>query len=312
MSDAVNVKELRPVFSPEQIACRVRELAEEINECYGLEPLVVVCVLKGGFLFFSDLVRFLHHDNLELDFVRLSSYGKKASSPGHVIFSKDIEIDIRDQTCPDRGRCGGQRAQHAFSPGSVRGPQAAQLAPCSLVDKQSVGRPTCESGFCGIQTEQGLYRGVRHGLCRTLSRFARRLRNHTGIDIPARSRLMFLWSSGMEVKCPHCSSRFNLPDSLAKAGAKLRCSVCKTVFPFQPEPLDREGTLPESGVAPAARNKERPGRRKLWFALLLLLGLAGGAYWHYASRDAVKPLSEPGACQEGGIAHHAQCAPILC
>lgn len=96
----------------------------------------------------------------------------------------------------------------------------------------------------------------------------------------------------MEVKCPHCSSRFNLPDSLAKAGAKLRCSVCKTVFPFQPEPLDREGTLPESGVAPAARNKERPGRRKLWFALLLLLGLAGGAYWHYASRDAVKPLSE--------------------
>ncbi|WP_300883193.1 zinc-ribbon domain-containing protein, partial [uncultured Desulfovibrio sp.] len=34
----------------------------------------------------------------------------------------------------------------------------------------------------------------------------------------------------MQVKCPQCSSRFNLPEALAKPGAKMRCSVCKTVF----------------------------------------------------------------------------------
>ena len=52
------VKELKPVFTPEQIAARIQELASEINAEYGDEPLVAVCVLKGGFMFFSDLVRF--------------------------------------------------------------------------------------------------------------------------------------------------------------------------------------------------------------------------------------------------------------
>lgn len=96
----------------------------------------------------------------------------------------------------------------------------------------------------------------------------------------------------MEVKCPHCSSRFNLPDGLAKAGAKLRCSVCKTVFPFQPEPRVSGDELPEDGEMPLARKKQRFGRPRLWFAALLLLCIGGGAYWHFASREAARPLTE--------------------
>ena len=95
MAEEIRVKELKTVFSPEQIAVRVRELAVEIDALYGQEPLVAVCVLKGGFIFFSDLVRTLHNHNMELDFVRLSSYGKNSSSSRHVIFNKDVEVDIR-------------------------------------------------------------------------------------------------------------------------------------------------------------------------------------------------------------------------
>lgn len=96
----------------------------------------------------------------------------------------------------------------------------------------------------------------------------------------------------MEVKCPHCSSRFNLPDGRAKAGAKLRCSVCKTVFPFQPEPCVPGDELPEGGEMPLARKKRRFGRPRLWLAALLLLCIGGGAYWHFASREAARPLTE--------------------
>ena len=39
------VKELKPVFTPEQIAARIQELAAEINAEYGDEPMVAVCVL---------------------------------------------------------------------------------------------------------------------------------------------------------------------------------------------------------------------------------------------------------------------------
>ena len=55
---------------------------------------MAVCVLKGAFIFFSDLARALKNPNLELDFVRLSSYGMNSESSKHVIFGKDIETDI--------------------------------------------------------------------------------------------------------------------------------------------------------------------------------------------------------------------------
>ncbi|MBQ7584625.1 MAG: zinc-ribbon domain-containing protein [Desulfovibrionaceae bacterium] len=50
----------------------------------------------------------------------------------------------------------------------------------------------------------------------------------------------------MEVKCPNCSSRFNLPDEMANTGRKLRCSVCRTVFP-----LDLPATPKETAPEPA-------------------------------------------------------------
>ncbi|MBO4301027.1 MAG: hypoxanthine phosphoribosyltransferase [Desulfovibrio sp.] len=93
----ISVNELKPVFTKEQIATRVHEMAAEIDAVYGDEPLVAVCVLKGAVVFFSDLTRSLHNKNLEMDFVRLSSYGRQSSSSKHVIFNKDVEIDLCDK-----------------------------------------------------------------------------------------------------------------------------------------------------------------------------------------------------------------------
>ena len=69
------VEHLRIVYDENMIRTRVRELAKEIDSLYGDEPLVIVCVLKGAFLFFSDLVRALTISP-ELDFVRLAGYEK--------------------------------------------------------------------------------------------------------------------------------------------------------------------------------------------------------------------------------------------
>ena len=45
MAETLRVKELKSVFTPEQIAVRVRELGVEIDGLYGQEPLVAICVL---------------------------------------------------------------------------------------------------------------------------------------------------------------------------------------------------------------------------------------------------------------------------
>ena len=63
------------------------------RQLYKDEPLVVVCVLKGAFMFFSDLVRHLTCKP-ELDFVRLASYGSAAQRSKTITFTKDVEIPL--------------------------------------------------------------------------------------------------------------------------------------------------------------------------------------------------------------------------
>lgn len=94
----------------------------------------------------------------------------------------------------------------------------------------------------------------------------------------------------MEVRCPNCSSRFNLPEQFAKAGTKLRCTVCKTVFAFDPaEQLATQGPLPDMPV------KGRGRLGKILGVLLLVLVCAGGGYGYFkyfASTPASPPTEQ--------------------
>jgi len=90
----MRIKELKQIYDEEQIQARVAELAAEISALYDGEVLVVVCVLKGGFMFFSDLTRRLEGPQVETDFVRLASYGRGATSSRTVSFVKDVELSL--------------------------------------------------------------------------------------------------------------------------------------------------------------------------------------------------------------------------
>ena len=90
----MRIKELKPIYNEEQIQTRVAELAAEISALYDGEDLVVVCVLKGGFMFFSDLARRLAGPQVEVDFVRLASYGRSTMSSRTVSFVKDVELSL--------------------------------------------------------------------------------------------------------------------------------------------------------------------------------------------------------------------------
>ena len=89
-------EELRVVYDAETIQTRIKEMAAEIDAIYKDEPVVVVCVLKGAFMFFTDLVKNLTISP-ELDFVRLASYGNETESQEHIAFTKDIELSIKDK-----------------------------------------------------------------------------------------------------------------------------------------------------------------------------------------------------------------------
>ena len=79
-----------------EIEATVQSVANRINQDYEGKEVVLVAVLKGAILFLSDLVRFLKIDH-EVEFVRLSSYGKARTSSGTVTIIKDISADIRNK-----------------------------------------------------------------------------------------------------------------------------------------------------------------------------------------------------------------------
>ncbi len=75
---------------------RLDEIAAELNEKYKGESLIVVGVLKGSFMFLSDLVKKLKVDT-EVYFLKAESYGTATESTGEVKITKDIERDIKGE-----------------------------------------------------------------------------------------------------------------------------------------------------------------------------------------------------------------------
>ena len=83
----------RIMITEEQIAGRVREVAGQLDKLYEGRRPVVVCILKGSVMFFSDLIRHMETP-LELDFMAVSSYGCGTTSTGCLQVKKDLTTDI--------------------------------------------------------------------------------------------------------------------------------------------------------------------------------------------------------------------------
>ena len=85
------------IITTEQVQTRIPELAREIaKDLADKDPLIIV-VLKGAFMFASDLIR--HFDfPFEIDFIAISSYGIETESSGVVKLLKDLDQPIKDRT----------------------------------------------------------------------------------------------------------------------------------------------------------------------------------------------------------------------
>jgi len=83
----------REVISAENLAQRVADLGRQITLDYEGRPPLMVGVLKGAYIFMSDLARAISLP-VEFDFMAVSSYGESTESSGVVRIVKDLETDI--------------------------------------------------------------------------------------------------------------------------------------------------------------------------------------------------------------------------
>ena len=146
------------LFSREQIAARVGTLAREIDYFYAGQALVIICVLKGGFMFFSDLIRQITLSP-RLDFVRIASYGHKTSRDERIYFTKDVELPLRGEhvliveDIVDTGRS----MDFLFRQFEARGALSLRLA--ALVDKFERREVDIKVDFAGFSVSKGFVVG---------------------------------------------------------------------------------------------------------------------------------------------------------
>ena len=84
----------RVMLTQEEIAEKVKLIAQKLDKLYENRTPVVVCILKGSVVFYSDLIRNMNTP-IELDFMSVSSYGAGTVSSGELNIKKDLSCDIR-------------------------------------------------------------------------------------------------------------------------------------------------------------------------------------------------------------------------
>lgn len=150
---------LTPFITAEQIAERVESLGKEIAASYeGEEPLVCICVLKGAFLFFSDIIRKIDRP-IEVDFVRLASYGTATSRGDDIVFSKDLEVSIegKDVLVIEDIVDTGHSMDFLMNVLRMRKPKSLKI--CSLIDKHERREKKVHVDFSGFRLSDGFIVG---------------------------------------------------------------------------------------------------------------------------------------------------------
>lgn len=142
-------RDLRIVLDEATIADRVRQLGSEITAAYPEGDLLVLGLLKGSFIFLSDLVRQIDRP-LHLDFLVASSYGTGTVSSGTVRLLYDPETPLEGkhilivEDIIDSGRT----MKHLLQLLQERKP--ASVAVCALLDKNLLPEPIPEVRWVGF------------------------------------------------------------------------------------------------------------------------------------------------------------------
>jgi hypoxanthine phosphoribosyltransferase len=83
----------KELFSEADLKKRVTELGREITKDYRCKDLLAVCILRGGVIFLSDLIKEIDLP-LSIDFMSISAYGISDTSTGVVRITKDLDESI--------------------------------------------------------------------------------------------------------------------------------------------------------------------------------------------------------------------------
>lgn len=147
----MNPENLKPkVLIPEvKLQARVKEMAAQINADYQGKEIAAICVLKGSFIFFADMIRHLTVP-VTCEFLGLSSYGNDTQSSGEVKVTLDINepLEGKDVIIFEDIVDSGLSLKYLLTSLTARRP--ASLRSCALLMKPDSLRTAVEVDYVGF------------------------------------------------------------------------------------------------------------------------------------------------------------------
>lgn len=147
----VRNKKIEVLFSAEDIARRITEIAEEVA-LSELKNILVVSILKGSFVFAADLIRAFHRAGMapEVEFISVSSYGA-GTEAGELRLLRDVETEVsgRDVILIDDILESGNTLKFTRNLMLERG--ANRVAIIALLDKSMRRKTEIEADFVGFE-----------------------------------------------------------------------------------------------------------------------------------------------------------------
>lgn len=140
------------LIGTEELRKRVRELGAILTEEYRGKDLIAIGLLKGSFVFMSDLVRAMDMD-LNVDFMVVSSYGASTESSGNIKINMDLKADLSGKHVLIVEDILDTGATLYFIRDLIRlrGPESVKI--CTLLDKPSRRRADITADFKGFTVE---------------------------------------------------------------------------------------------------------------------------------------------------------------
>jgi hypoxanthine phosphoribosyltransferase len=140
------------LISEEEITQRIEALGKAITHDFEGQDIVVICVLKGAFMFCSDLIKRINLP-LKLEFISLSSYGDNTQSSGSVRLEMDITANIEGKNVliVEDIVDSGLTIKTLMEIMSVRKPKEVKLA--SLLFKPSKLKHPVKIDYLGFEIE---------------------------------------------------------------------------------------------------------------------------------------------------------------
>ncbi|MCB1272350.1 MAG: hypoxanthine phosphoribosyltransferase [Microthrixaceae bacterium] len=84
------------LLTEQQIRERIEQIGQQLSQDYEGEAPLLVCVLRGAYVFLTDLARAVNLP-VEIDFIAVSSYGSSTRTSGVVRLVKDLDVDLSDR-----------------------------------------------------------------------------------------------------------------------------------------------------------------------------------------------------------------------